>query len=391
MTTTQVLEYQTPQAAPVRPVMYWYEKAYCVLAGIVLPVGCFVVCLQHYPAAVEWQSGSWYATISLMPAGPSAWPFYPLLAYAMVCMGLLVAWPVRFAQYFAVRLGLYGGVMLALQYTCIQAIAFRKPQRPIDAIIPCAIGAAVAAGILFAGWVISLIPWRRILRLVTRSLHGPKLGAAAVLLALLGALVLLVYAGVPVLLVTLIAAPALTLSAFAGASMLAVRLGAGSGRRRSQLLAVAWLAAYLGALRLSVAGAMAAYARLPTSAPNCFIATAAARGHRRFVRSSTCIDPDGHPFAVNDQLSRLKCFELLVARLVPRAHRRVRGLYNRLGPPLARRLSHPLAADAAYVLLKPAEWFAILAMQLVLPGWRRYADEMYHGPVQDTCKTCASQ
>jgi len=41
-------------------------------------------------------------------------------------------------------------------------------------------------------------------------------------------------------------------------------------------------------------------------------------------------------------------------------------IYDRIGPRLARRLRHPLAADLAFLSLKPAEWATRATLGLLL-------------------------
>jgi hypothetical protein len=82
--------------------------------------------------------------------------------------------------------------------------------------------------------------------------------------------------------------------------------------------------------------------------------------------AETLTDADGRIWTVNDQLRTLKAFELMISMLSPAAHRALRSVYNRLGPRLAAALVHPLAADAAYLALKPLEWFARLALRVAL-------------------------
>jgi hypothetical protein len=145
--------------------------------------------------------------------------------------------------------------------------------------------------------------------------------------------------------------------------------GAAGRFRLSGLLAwVTWLAAYFGAWRIAVTRAIDEYASLPTVKPGCFICTAAARGHPRFVKSRLARGSRGTSFMVNRQVSRLKCAELALLAGAPRLHRACRRLYDRYGPRLARRIDNPLAADIAYLLLKPAEWTAYAVLRLLVPN-----------------------
>ena len=110
------------------------------------------------------------------------------------------------------------------------------------------------------------------------------------------------------------------------------------------------------------------YSRLPTSPPDdCYVSTAAARGHRSLVRSREHVSRGGNVYVVNAQMRYLKAAELLLASVSPAAHRGCRLMYDRVGPVLASALVHPVLADAAYLGLKPAEWLARGVLALVLP------------------------
>jgi len=128
-----------------------------------------------------------------------------------------------------------------------------------------------------------------------------------------------------------------------------------------------WLGVWFAAWRLSVIVMLEKYMQLPTQPPQrCYVATAAARGHARFVGSTFVVSHDGTRIAVNAQLRYLKAAELMLLCAAPRCHRQVRRIYDFIGPRIAARLSHPLLADAAYVTLKPAEWGARVAAWLLL-------------------------
>ena len=128
----------------------------------------------------------------------------------------------------------------------------------------------------------------------------------------------------------------------------------GTGRFRfslAQLLGVtAWLAAHFGAWRASVDWMLIEYAKLPTEPSDCYVCTAAARGHGWLTRSEQCRYP------VSDQMRRLKAVELVLRHTSPRLHRTCRTIYDRTGPALAAKLVHPWLADIAYLSLKPLEW-----------------------------------
>jgi hypothetical protein len=131
--------------------------------------------------------------------------------------------------------------------------------------------------------------------------------------------------------------------------------------RRRQLtgpwwpFATGWGTALAATIWARCVAARAYWQSLPDEPPDCFVVSAAARGHAGFVGSRP--DPaTGRP--VNHQLRRLRAFEVRLAADWPAGQRRLRRAYNLLGPVLAARIRSPWAADAAYLLLKPLELLA---------------------------------
>lgn len=123
---------------------------------------------------------------------------------------------------------------------------------------------------------------------------------------------------------------------------------------------LALIAGHLATWRHTVDQALRIYAQLPTEPPEqCFIATAAARGHQQFVGMRYESKPACH---VNDQLVYLKTGEIAIKTLAPTVHRWLRSVYDRVGPFLAARISNRWLADAAYVSLKPFELSTRLAI-----------------------------
>jgi hypothetical protein len=94
---------------------------------------------------------------------------------------------------------------------------------------------------------------------------------------------------------------------------------------------------------------------------DCYVASAAAHGHRAVVGSWSA--PTAHgTVTVTRQLVDLKAVELLVRVASPRLHRCIRFGYDRVGPRLARRITSPLQADLAWGSLLPLG----LAARLIL-------------------------
>ncbi len=103
------------------------------------------------------------------------------------------------------------------------------------------------------------------------------------------------------------------------------------------------------------------YLDLPDKAPDCFVVTAAGRGHGRIVGPFVEIIRHGERRRVNQQLITFWQFENVWHARAPRSHAAFRRAYNRLGPILAGKINSPLAADVAYVALKPLEFVARIA------------------------------
>jgi hypothetical protein len=139
----------------------------------------------------------------------------------------------------------------------------------------------------------------------------------------------------------------------------------------------AWLAAYIAAWRYDILKMFELYSALPTSPPDCYIATAAAQGHPRFVRSREVKLANGKHLQINVQLQRLKCAELAILAVIPPLHTALRKMYDVVGKRLAKGIKYPLLADAAYLMLKPAEWMSFLTLRALVPEIDAISKTMY--------------
>jgi len=97
------------------------------------------------------------------------------------------------------------------------------------------------------------------------------------------------------------------------------------------------------------------YSSLPQSVGDCFVVTAASRGHPNVVGPHFLITHKSRLVSANDQLLTLWQFEDLWRQLEPRSHRQFRSLYNRVGPVVSSQIQSPWLADIAYLALKPVE------------------------------------
>src|SRR3982750_2378928 len=106
---SNVLDYQSPLTArrPLR-VVTPLESIYHVCFGVLLPIGCFSMAAFWHPLSADlYQSGDSSVYAVLLMTFACAWPFYPLLVYAMASLILMVCSPARAGQSVLIRLGIY--------------------------------------------------------------------------------------------------------------------------------------------------------------------------------------------------------------------------------------------------------------------------------------------
>ncbi len=351
----QTIEKEPSVSLPF-PKAVWGRVVYGLFVTV-LPALSFSVIKYLKP---EWQDGELrsYAILLLFPE--ASWLFFPLLAYSIICYLLFLFAPVRFSKFFAVRCGIYMGVLLALQYSVLM------------------LGLVSSfVGVLVVIWILPIV-FEGIYR--WGAAKGSVRSANNVLFLLIAALVVGgMWTGGSFLLMGLVmAAPfwSLLLSLRAANWLFKnyeTRISLSHG-----LGLAAWFSAYAIAWRFDILKMYELYAALPKQPPpDCYIATAAARGHPRFVRAWTVQRADGKAMQVNLQLQRLKCAELALLAVHPSFHRLLRHIYDVVGKCLARRIQSPLLADAAYLLLKPCEWSARLLLKIIVPEIDSISMKMY--------------
>ena len=114
------------------------------------------------------------------------------------------------------------------------------------------------------------------------------------------------------------------------------------------------------------------YASLPDTAPSCFIATAAMRGHEVVVGTRLRMTHGGEERDANRQLLTLWLLEEVWSSRAPRSHAIFRRVYNAVGPVVASRITGPLLADIAYLAIKPVE---IVGRAIVRKGQKKGANQ----------------
>jgi len=364
----------------------WPARLAFLFTGVLLPVVCLVLIRSSGP---RWQSGQLADYVELLVSWKPSIAFYPFVLYNMTCMTLLVVAPARFLKRYVVRFGVYSGVLLSLQYWILACVTVAREE----------FVSVTVAWIVLYSLAVVFVPWGIgcFVHFLARRLN-PALVWSIAVLTLCGIYVLfamimgggeplhriLGFAVVIGWFFCLASAAPWAVAAYAIMTFYVVRNRGGQRLQFSlrQLFGVtSWSAAYLAAWRTSIAIMLHEYAKLPTERPanDCYICTAAARGHRRLVGAEEHAAPSGGDRRVNNQMRCLKCAELVLAHLAPRSHCACRRIYNLVGPVLAAMLIHPLLADVAYLSLKPAEWTSRAGLALLLPGHGRLIQTIYEG------------
>ena len=340
----------------------------------ILALLCFFVVNILKP---EFQSGKITDYISLFLAFDSSWVFLPLVAYSSASLILLFFSPQQSVNKFWIRLGIYTGALLAFQFTVLTFLALLE-----------------TFYIILALWAASLVivPFYRFLT----KLIGIKLFFLVffILPFLAYCFLFLISSIFPEINLPFIgselSAPFLFLAAFflACAPFWSFLIMA----RTSYLLLkdyetgftlfggvglLAWLGGFTGAWTFAVLRTIQTYNALPPQPPDCYIATAAAKGHPRMVGSRTIAQPNGSQMRVNPQLQRLKCVELAMLAVFPKVHRLIRKIYDVLGKKLAAHIQNPILADVAYLLLVPVEWISFLTLKIFIPEIQDVSKKIY--------------
>lgn len=347
---------QQPQRMEQEYKLAIFVRSASVLAGAVLPVFSFWLGMWFLP---DWQSGE-YCQMLLTPY--ATWPFWPVILYSMICLCVLHC-NKRPLIHRAIRIGLYLGVIWSFQYVMILPFGLKQF---IDWGSP--------AKIFLYGFSATVVPifiakcLMNLSKKIRRSVLFVFFGSLPIVLTaciyvnnninheFIGAMFLLLFV------CSLVASPFWCFAVYLYSSIYVFR----QARRENKLMSIKNIfafgipgaIAYAGAWWVSIHSMLNKYYQLPTEPPDCFIATAAAQGHRGFVKSSEAELSNGRVINVNDQLKRLKGGELVLKASLPKLHRTIRLIYNAVGPVLAKCLKNPFAADIVYVLLKPFEWFA---------------------------------
>jgi hypothetical protein len=342
-------------------------KALLAYVGILVPIGSFLLASQGMPDAAGWQTGRLNQKISFVLTAEAGFVLYPFMLIAMGCLTYYLIYDNTRPTRTAGRLVLFGGVLLTLFYTITLWLVLCRSVGTWLMLVVCQLGlSAIVLGVPVVSRRIPLrIPSSVKIGLLVLLLLG---FLAASLIDPRGTLGLTfgITVGFPIV-ASLVCGP---VWAFLAYGFVSLRM-AHDPRVRPSTNAVDWIAgtanliAMIAAIPLSIRLSWMHYSTLPTQPPpgNCYVVTAAARGHRRFV-GAWVETHQGETIVLNQQLQRLQMFEFGLADRWPGGHRVLRRAYNRLGPTMAACLRNPWLADVAYLSLKPIEWCAAIAMRV---------------------------
>ncbi|MBK9925591.1 MAG: hypothetical protein IPP66_09895 [Anaerolineales bacterium] len=351
-----------PVSLPV-PLMWWGR----VLYGLFVTITTALAFWGTDFFKPEWQDGQFKSYLTLFLFPEASLLFILLLAYSIICYLLLLVAPARFSESFIVRLGIYTGAFLALQYSIITLI--------------WSVASSVSVIIVLLLWASPFI-LLFLYRLAITKWTSRDVNKFLLILVLIGFLLALVLTRGSALLLMLaafaLASPFWSLMISSRAAIWLFKNHETKFTLPHGLGLVAWLSAYVAAWRFDILKMYELYTALPPQPPpDCYIATAAAHGHPRFVRSWTVKRADGKLLKVNAQLQILKCAELALAATYPNIHKHLRKLYDVIGKSLARRIQNPFLADGAYLLLKPFEWASRKVLRLIVHEIDVVARSMY--------------
>lgn len=354
---------------PTSDVIIVESKIHRLFVGfitLIIPFFSFLITFQ-YPIGPEWQKGTIDAYAELLIGGPASYYFYPFLLYSMTCMGLLLRNTEKYAQKFIIRIGIYLGIILALQYSFI---LFLSSYRGL-----------VATSSLFLILPPSIWKWlnSNIKNWITQNK----------LLLLTGIGIILILVGFKFDYIQII--PFYLFISFLSvgplwcliiATNISVKLFKKYDHpwkhKSSHTLGLFSSGfSYITAWLFSITRALELYAELPPQPPSCYIATAAAKGNSALVNSSPLTTDSGKIIWINPQLRYLKAFEITLKTLAPKLHQRLRRLYDRFGSSFAKKITTQLHANLAYLCLKPFEWVIRIVLNSIIPNFDQFVRRFY--------------
>ena len=370
---------QFPFDAPVPTMVPWKTRLTIPLriklffTGVVLPVICLVcvACGADSGGLAPWQSGNLVHHVQVILRAPAIFAFFPLLAISFFSIGVWCFKP-GWSNKILIRIGLYTGVLMSLTFvvllfytTVLYSQFFAVIAAPTIALVVFVGGKIIRkqfsiAYLMIMTACVAVVLCVMPLVFETRAITGFFFISCLVLVG---------------------ASPTLGFITFLRASIAANfidrKIGTENNPGSVTKLLIApfgWLISYVVSWKVALGIEAVEYAKLPLTDPNCYVSSAAAHGHRRFVQSHR---PNQNFGLVNQQMKRVKFLEFALVALAPRLHKTVRSVYNRIGPVLASVCrSSVWFADATFILLKPVEIMAV-GVQRILKIDSDLVDRIY--------------
>jgi hypothetical protein len=374
-----------------------FDRCAIFFVGVLFPPVAFRSAVFF---VADWQENAFESYVGFLLTPKMTCVFWPLVAFSMACL-IAVLINRSTSRFMVIRAGLYMGALWSFQYILLLAMALPGIQNELfgyhssnifKSLLVINFGIFVT---LSAFYTLSLLK-----KVSSQTTWYVRL--FIYVLAVACNYVIVVILSIPFLAVVMFAADAVTLFViiaplaaapfwcFSAYLYMSVNAFRDHRMKHSNIILKSCLALvnfsyYAMAWVLSFSLVQKAYLALPKEKPqnDCYIATAAARGHRGFVGSEDVMLAGGEVMRVNDQLRRLKCGEHILKAAFPWLHRLFRLIYNAIGPHLANCLVHPVLADITYVMLKPAEW-CVCGVLFILYGKKCNVPEKFYDGVKKT-------
>ena len=101
----------------------WPTKVWLIVGGIVAPLVCHGLSTLGLSNRPQWQTGSLSDKLAFILTPQAGFVLYPMLLYAMLCMGMYLYRVSRVGPPLWVRVGLWSGIPIALFYMIILAMS----------------------------------------------------------------------------------------------------------------------------------------------------------------------------------------------------------------------------------------------------------------------------
>lgn len=338
-------------------------KIWFVFISTILTFACFMIGAGLKP---DWQSGKLSEYMYLMFYWESAIWFYPFIIYSALSMVLLVINSQYFVKKYWVRLGIYTGVILALQYSIIMLIFFGDEGwktwhlyviTPLIIFLPHLFFFIIQLLLRYikviGTWIVFIITIILLLFISARGGYGGSFPGGIIFFALL-------------------AAPAWVLVIF---SQTAWQLKTYSTTKPLFTPWFFWIMGWSAAWIIAINRAIEVYSKLPKDPPDCYIATVAA--NTNLVKTKVIPLKNGQVFSVTKQLQHFKLFEIILKTLLPDFHKILRSIYDNIGLKLSKQIKTQWLANFSYLLLKPLEWLVCMLIYCLSPDILKKAHEIY--------------